>query len=266
MRIGNEAKAGRMRADVFDSSPVATAIKREGLALKWRPEGAARLGARNVDAEGFWTATNLYVLTPAFNTDLVKRGTEPRTWDDLLDPKWKGRMAWNAQIATAGAAGFIGLVLTERGEKDGLAYLRRLAGQNVVPLSVTARQVVDMVMAGEYAIALQIFNNHPVISAAQGAPIDWIPMNPAFEYPSVVGITKGAPHENAAKLFVDFLISPEGQTLYRNANYMPADPAIPARDAALRPDGVKFRSIYFTPEKIDVESPKWIKIYQDLFR
>lgn len=265
LRIINESRAGQMQADVFDSSPVAAAIKREGLAMKWRPAGAERLGPRLYDKDSYWTATNLYVLTPAFNTDLVPRGTEPKTWDDLLDPKWKGLMAWNSQITTAGGAGFVGLVLTELGEGAGRQYLKRLAGQNVAPLSATARQVVDLMMAGEYAIALQIFNNHPVISAGKGAPADWIPMNPAFEYPSVAGITREAPHPNAAKLFVEFLISPEGQALYRDADYMPADPAIPARVSALRPDGVKFRSITFTPEDIDVKSQHWMNTYKELF-
>ena len=238
MRVMGEAKAGRVQADVFDSAPVVTALKTAGLALQWLPENTARFDRKYVDADGYWSATNFYVLTPAYNTEVVKPGTQPRVWDDLLDARWKGKMAWNAQIPTAGAAGFVGLVLTELGEDKGRAYLAKLARQDIAPLGVAARQVVDMMMAGEYSIALQIFNHHPVISKAQGAPVDWIAMNPAFEYPSPVAIARGAPHQNAAKLFVDYLVSPEGQALYRDADYMPIDSTIPTRVAALRPDGV----------------------------
>jgi len=266
MRVMGEAKAGRVQADVFDSAPVVTALKTAGLAVKWMPDSARRLDAKFVDADGYWTATNIYVLTPARNTDLVKNGTEPKSWEDLLDPKYKGRMAWNSQIPTAGAAGFVGLVLTEYGEEKGRAYLRRLAAQNIAPLGVAARQVVDQMMAGEYAIALQIFNNHPVISAAQGAPADFIPLNPAFEYASVVALAKDGPHPAAAKLFIDFLVSPEGQALYRDADYMPVDSAIPTRNQSLRPDGAKFRSIWFTPERIEENTPKWTGVYNELFR
>ncbi len=266
LRVTGEAKAGRVRADVFDSAPVVTALKTAGLAVKWLPDSARRLDPKFIDADGYWTATNIYVLTPAFNTDIVKKGSEPKTRDDLLDPKWKGRMAWNSQIPTAGAAGFAGLVLTDLGEEKGRAYLRRLATQNIAPLAVAARQVVDQMIAGEYAIALQIFNNHPVISAARGAPADFIPMNPAFEYASVVALAKGGPHPNAARLFVDFLVSPEGQALYRDADYMPVDASIPTRNRSLRPDGVNFRSIWFTPEKIEENAPKWTRTFDEFFR
>ena len=266
LRVMNEAKAGRVQGDVVDSAPVVTGLKTEGLLMQWLPESAARFDKKYVDADGYWSSTNFYVLTPAFNTDLVKKGAEPKTWDDLLDTRWKNRMAWNVQIPTAGAAGFVGLVMAERGEEKGLEYLRKLSAQNIAPLSVAARQIVDQVIAGEYAIALQIFNHHPVISAAMGAPAGWIAMNPAFEYPSPVAITKSGPHPNAAKLFVDFLVSPEGQALYRDADYMPIDASIPTRVAALRPDGVTFRSIWFTPERIEANTPKWTKIYNEVFR
>ena len=85
-------------------------------------------------------------------------------------------------------------------------------------------------MAGEYSIALQIFNNHAVISAAQGAPVAWIPMNPAMGVLSVVSVTAGAPHPNAGKLLVDFLASPDGQNIFRDADYIPVDPAVPPKD------------------------------------
>ena len=78
--------------------------------------------------------------------------------------------------------------------------------------------------------------------------------------------TKDAPHPNAGKLFLDFLVSPEGQALYRDADYMPVDATLPSRVAALRPDGVKFRSIWFTPEAVEANTPKWNRIYNEIFR
>ena len=110
------------------------------------------------------------------------------------------------------------------GEEKGRAYLRELAKQNIANLRGSAREVLDQVIAGEYAIALQIFNHHAVISAKKGAPVDWIKMEPATGTLSVISIHKNAPHPNAAKLLVDFIISKEGQEVFRDADYITAHP------------------------------------------
>ena len=91
-------------------------------------------------------------------------------------------------------------------------------------------------------------------------------MNPSLAYFSVVALTKGAPHENAAKLFIDFLISEEGQKLYRDADYMPVDPAVPPRDPALRPDDKTFTAVTYTPEEIASKIDGWVNIYNELFK
>ena len=147
-----------------------------------------------------------------------------------------------------------------------LAYLRELARQNITGIQVAARQVLDQVIAGEYSIALNIFNNHAVISAAKGAPSDWIPLNPSMAIPSVISVTKAAQRPNAGKLLVDFLASEDGQKLYRDADYMPIDPAVPPRDPSLRPDGKNFRAVNFTPEEIEANMSRWSGIFKEIFR
>ena len=266
LRILNEGKAGRMQADLFDGFSQVVALDKEGMVLHWSPDAAKRFPKHLYDPEGRWIASNLYVLTPGFNTDLVPKGTEPRTFEDLLDPKWKGKMAWSSNVSASGSAGFIGTVLTHMGEEKGMAYLNKLAAQNVTGVRVSARQLLDLVIAGEYAIGLQIFNYHPGISAAKGAHVDWIKMEPALAALGAVSITKPAPHENAAKLFLDFLTSPEGQQLFRDADYMPVDPDVPPRDPSLRPDGVNFKATYMTPFEIDSQVNRWAKIYDQLFK
>ena len=214
----------------------------------------------------FGAKTNLYINTPGFNTELVKQGTEPKTYDDLLDPRWNGRMAWSSSASTSAGPGFVGTVLREMGQQAGRAYLEKLARQQITGLNVAARQVLDQVIGGEFAIGLQIFNHHTVISAAKGAPSAWIAMEPATASPSVAAVVKGAPHPNAGKLLLEFLVSEEGQRLYRAADYMPADPKVPAKDPTLLPPGGKFRAQYFTPEQTEDGMAEWFKIYQELFR
>ncbi len=266
IRLTNEAKAGRVQGDVYDGTATSPGIKKAGLALKWIPDSAARLGKDYIDPEGFWVATNLYVLTPGFNTELIKPGSEPRTYADLLNPKWKGQIAWAALPVASGSAGFIGTVLLEMGEEKGMVYLREIARQNIIGVKASARQVMDRVIAGEYPLALHMFNHHAVISAQKGAPSAWIAMNPAMAVLSVAGVTKDARSPNAAKLLVDFLVSKEGQEIYRDTGYIPVDPDVQASDPKLRPDGKNFRAISMTPEALDEKMGGWAKIADDLFR
>ncbi|MDO9442223.1 MAG: extracellular solute-binding protein [Beijerinckiaceae bacterium] len=266
LRVLNEGRARNMQADVFDGTTATASLKKEGLVAKWLPDNVSRLPKEYVDQEGYWVATNLYVLTPGYNTELVKKGSEPRTFQDLLDPKYKGKLVWNSTSSSSAAPGFVAVVLASMGEEKGTAYLRELAKQNVAGLAVAARQVLDQVIAGEYAIALNIFNNHAVISAAKGAPVDWMPMQPALGVLSVISVTKDAPHPNAGRLFLEFLISEEGQKIYRAADYLPVDPNVPPKDLSLRPDGEKFKVVFKTPEEIDREMPRWTQLYQSIFR
>ena len=175
-------------------------------------------------------------------------------------------MAWTSHATSSGAPGFIGLVLRELGEEKGMAYLKALAKQDIVRVGGSARTVTDQAIAGEFPVVLQIFNHQPLISAQRGAPIDWIHMSPAMAILSVASVAAGARHPNAAKLFVDFLVSDDGQRLFRDSGYIPVAPEIPPREPKLRPDGKSFRGIFFTPEEIDASMPHWMEIFNDMFR
>lgn len=265
VRLLNEGRAGKVRADIFDGTTTLPAVKREGLVLKWLPDAARRFPAEYRDPEGYWVATNLFVHTPAFNTTIIPRQDAPRSFQDLLDAKWTGRMAWAAHATTSGAAGFIGLVLDEMGQEKGLDYLRRLSKQKIISLGGSARAAVDQVIAGEYPIVLQAFNHQPVISARRGAPIDWIRMNPGMGVLSVSAVVKGGPHPNAGKLLLDFFLSHEGQMLFRAGDYIPIDPKIEPREPSLRPDGKAFRARFYSPEQIDAAMPNWHRVFKELF-
>ena len=119
---------------MFDGTTTVVPLKKEGYVLQWLPDRGQGLSGAVKDPEGYWVANNLFVITPGFNTSLVPRGTEPTTYQDLLDPKWRGKMAWSGFPTSSGGAGFVGTVLTEMGEEKGMAYLRELAKQNIANL------------------------------------------------------------------------------------------------------------------------------------
>lgn len=266
VKILNEAKAGRLQADIFDGTTTVVPLKAEGHVLQWLPDEAKNYPALVKDPQGYWIANNLFVIVPGFNTGAIPRGKEPRTYQDLLNPALRGKMAWNGFPTSSGAGGFIGTVLTEMGQEKGTAFLRELAKQRVANLRGSAREVLDQVIAGEYSLALQIFNHHAVISAKKGAPVDWIPMEPATVTLSTVSVLRRATHLNAAKLLMDFIISREGQEVFAQADYIPAHPDVPASVPTLKPSEGKFRAHFFSPEETEEKMVKWKLVFDEFFR
>ena len=266
LKVSNEAKANRPEADVVDGTFAVAALKRSGLILKWLPDPALAYPKNLVDPDGYWAGTNVYVATPAVNTDLVPPGSEPKTLQDLLDPKWKDRMVWSIVPGSATGAGFIAAILKQDGPEKTRAYLKELAKQNIAGVTFPARTVLEQVMSGEYAIILQNFNSQAVVAAAKGAPVKWIPLSPASVVLAVAAAVKDSPHPAAAKLLLDFLTSTEGQTIFRDSDYVPADPKVTPRDPSVRPDEKNMHAEYFTPEEVDARMSEWAALFNEYFR
>ena len=145
-------------------------------------------------------------------------------------------------------------------------YLRRLAKQEIVPLPIATRAVLDRVIAGEYPVGLEMVNAHAAISVGMGAPVRWVPLDAVTTTLQVAGVTTGAPHPNAGRLFLDFITSRAGQDVFREANYIPMHPAIPAKDPSMKAEQGGYKSVVLTPEEVDTHAQRYQKIYQDIFR
>ncbi|MCC6887343.1 MAG: extracellular solute-binding protein [Hyphomicrobiales bacterium] len=264
-KLLSEAKAGRVQADVFDGISSMVPLKRAGLVAPHVPPAAASIPADMKDRDGYWIAILLYVFAPGINTTLVPPGRVPKTYRDLLDPAWRGKMAWNPN-SIAGAIGFVGATLLSQGEARGMEYLKALAAQRIVNVEASSRAILDQVIAGEYPMGLMMFNHHTVISAQKGAPSDWVKLEPVPVALDAVGILKDAPHPNAARLLVNFLTSEDGQRVLQKADYLPAMPSIPAMKPGLRPEDGGFKATYLRPDEIHDRIPGWIKIVGAMFR
>jgi len=266
LRVSNEHKAGKIQADVVDGTSTIEPMKGQGIMASYMPESAARLPDKFKDKDKNWLAVNMYVHTLGYNTELVPKNKVPKSWADLLDPFWKGKLVWSSLESSSSRPGFVGLVLTEMGDKKGMEFLKKLRAQNIANVKFSARKVMDRVAAGEYAIALQTFNHHSVISARKGAPTKWLPLDLSMVVLSVAGVTKNAPHPNAGRLLLDFMASPEGQKLFQKGNYLPVDPKTPALEASLKPENGKFKAVVYNPKEINDKLQVWKKITNDLFR
>jgi len=158
------------------------------------------------------------------------------------------------------------VVLKSMGEENGMRYLRALAKQNIVPLPVAARAVLDRVIAGEYPIGLDMNSSHAAISAALGAPVRFVPLDPVTMTMQIAGLSRGAPHPNAAKLFLDFMVARAGQAVFRDADYIPMRPDVAARSPELKPEQGGYQALMLSPEEIDANGQHWAKVFDDVFR
>jgi iron(III) transport system substrate-binding protein len=266
LKIINESRARRLQADIFDGTNSIYPLLDAKLVAAYLPKAAATYPAESKDSDGYWTAMNLFFLTAGYNTSQVKPADVPRSYEDLLDPKWKGKIAWTNDPTPQGPPGFIHNILTIMGQEKGMAYLRTFAAQEPVFIPASQRVVLDKVISGEYPLAVMTFNHHAAISAAQGAPVAWIRMEPLSESINLIGILKDAPHPNAARLLEEFILSDDGQKVLADNDYIPASPSVPAKMADLKPDAGHFKVNVVTPEMARDDLPKWTAIYKELFR
>src|SRR3989304_1353329 len=163
----SEYQAKRYDVDIIDGTTSPTLANKAGIMQRFNSPYLAEYPAELKDAQGIWGATNLYFLTLGYNTRMVKPSEVPKTWDDLLNPKWRGQMIWSTSRGS-GAPMMIGNILLSMGPETGKAYLLRLAKQSVAKSTASNRQILDLVIAGEYPIALHIFNHHAFISKTAG--------------------------------------------------------------------------------------------------
>ena len=265
LKLMSEQKAGRMQADVFAVTSSLQPLIDAGAVARIELEGAKALPADFKDPKGYWVSANYYVMTPAVNTDLVPAKDRPKTYADLLAPQWADKIVWKPND-TSGAPGFIGHVLRIMGEDKGMDYLRKLSAQRVKTVDASARAVLDQVIAGEYPLVLQIFNHHAALSAKKGAPVQWLKLEPVMVQNELQAMTASAPHPNAARLFLEYMISKEGQTIFQKADYFPTRSDVTASMPELAPSSGGFKAVVMSPDDIARDYEKWAKIYHELFR
>jgi ABC-type Fe3+ transport system substrate-binding protein len=263
IKVINEARAGRVEGDVFDGIATTPPLLQAGLVEKFVPADADKYPPAIRDPEGRWNALVTYFLTPGVNTQLVGKD-EIRTAQDFLNVKWKGKIAWSTE-PSSGAPVYVGSVLQAMGEEKGMAFLRELAKQSIVNVDATNRAILDQVILGQYAIALSIFNHHAVLSEEKGAPVTWLKVEPIPAPFHSIGLVKNAPHPNAGKLLIDFLLSEEGQREFADVQYLPAMPSVPAKTPGVKPEAGGFQANFISPDTMTRNIDRWIKIKKELF-
>ena len=197
---------------------------------------------------------------------MVKPNEVPKTYEDLLNPRWKGQMMWSTSRGS-GAPMFIGNVLQTMGQEAGKAYLQKLKAQNVAKTTASNRQLLDLVIAGEYPLALHIFNHHAYISKSAGAPVDWQALEPASATINTISPVTRAPHPHATMLLLDFILVRERPARFfkRSIICRPIQKSRPSRRISNRAAGASSARSISRPISQFNEGNAWVEYFENNF-
>jgi iron(III) transport system substrate-binding protein len=247
-----EASAKKYGVDVIHfGSPEMEALSREKILLAVNSPVHKDLQPGSLPPHREWAATLLSVWVQAYNTNLVKREDLPKTYKDLLDPKWKGKLGIEAKDQDW----FTAVVDIMGGGETGLKFFRDLVATNGVSVRLGHTLLNNMVISGEVPLALTVYNYMPEQAKRKGAPVDWFTLEPAVARSNAVGVARRAPHPNAALLFYEYLLG-EGQRYFGSMDYVPSNTQV-----ASPLKGV--RIVQTDPIRTLDEADKWTKLFDD---
>ncbi len=249
-----EARGRRYEADVFESSANhLEALRREKLLEDFHtPVLSEIVPAALPRGHRQYVADRFVFFVMGYNTNLVKPGELPATFEELLQPRWRGRITIEGTDVTWFAA-----VTKAMGEQKGLAYFRRLAAMKP-EIRHGHIHTAQLVASGEVPFFLTAYNNNMETLKLKGAPVDWKPLQPAFGQAAAIGLARHAPRPHAALLFAEFVLSKEGQEIYKSVNRVPTSMAV---DSPLN----KFKYEIIDPVLALDEGERWEKLFSDLF-
>ncbi len=252
-RVVTEGQAHRNTVDVIETNgPEMEMIAREKLLAVSDTPYAADLPPQAIPAHREWMPDRMNYFVVGYNTAKVKRDEIPKTYEGFLDARWKGRIGLEATDTEWMAA-----LVKAWGEEKGMDFFRRLAAMKP---DVRKGHVLlaELVAAGEVPVGLTMYNANIQSLKRRGAPIDFVPVQPVAARPQGIGVAKNAPHPNAARLFADFVLSPEGQRLFESMGRVPASRKV---KSALS----DFPSTTIEPAVALDESARWEKTWNELF-
>jgi len=228
-RFQQELDSGRVAADVLTTSDPAAAamLASKGIFVAFKPKNFEKIPDAAKDKDGYFIGQRLNMMTIYLRSDKVPAADEPKSWSDLLDAKYKGKLVIADPNFTSLQVSVIGMMSKERGW--GFYEKLRTNDTMVVPSN---QQVSDMLKRGERLIAVGALDSYAADDRKAGHPMKTLyPSDGVFVIPSPTSVVKGGPNPNAAKLFAEFMITDEVQKIF------PADGGFAARSDVAAPSG-----------------------------
>jgi iron(III) transport system substrate-binding protein len=252
-RIVSETRAGKRDVDfVENNAPEMEALHRERMLLRMDSPSFPDLRAGTLPQHREWATSTMDVFVQAYNTELVKRDELPKTYQDLADPRWKGRLGIEAEDQA-----WFGTLLRNLGERDGARLFADVVAKNGVSVRKGHTLLANLVATGEIPLALTVYNYKPAQLKAKGGTIDWFVMQPVVAQLHAVAVTAKGSHPFAATLLFDFFLN-EGQALLAARNFVPSNSKVPS------PFGDTPIKFIDPAEAIDKQD-SWTRLYEETF-
>jgi iron(III) transport system substrate-binding protein len=252
-RIISETRAGRREVDFIENnSPEMEALRREKMLLAMESPHFADLRPGTLAPHREYATSTMDVFVQAYNTEKVKREELPKTFQELLDPRWKGRLGIEAEDQA-----WFGTLLKDLGEARGARLFSDIVAANTISVRKGHTLLANLVASGEVPLGLTVYNYKPPQLKAKGAAIDWIVLQPAIAQLHAVAVPASTTRAHSAALLFDFFLG-EGQAILAARNFVPSNSKVssPFGDMPIK---------FIDPaEAIDKQDP-WTKVYQDIF-
>lgn len=247
-----DTRNNRFDVDIIETNgPELESLHRAKLLQEVKSPYLADLIPQAIMPHREWIGTRLNVFALGYNTKMVKKADLPKTYQDLLHPRWKGKLG----IESDDADWFSGVV-TQIGEDKGLQLFRAIVATNGMSVRKGHTVLANQVASGEIPLALTVYNYKAEQLKSRGAAMDWFVIAPAIARANGVGVAKRAPNPHSAVLFFDFMLS-DAQQILVHRDFVPTSKKV---FTPLNKMPIKF----VDPKIILDQSEKWNKLYSEI--
>lgn len=211
-RLLSEAQTKRTIADLIETTPATLMIMRENRMLmpyfspylKNFPEDAKEEADKG---RVLWTTDRESIVGLGYNRNLVRAAEVPKNFAELVKPENKGKIAVSGDVT---GVRFIGAIIQAKGEE----FVNQLRPLEIQMHMISGGAMHELMAAGEMPMSISIFRNHVLAAKPKGSPTEWVPMDLNPTNAGGVALPLGTNNPHAALLFIDFLLSPEGQKIF----------------------------------------------------
>jgi iron(III) transport system substrate-binding protein len=258
-KVKTEAGGNNYIVDVIDLRAGETyALVKDGLVEPYLSPSRNGIMKEFMDEKGYWTALFHSPMVLAYNTNFVKKNEAPRSYNDLLDPKWKRRMSLDVEDAD-----MMGTLIEYWGKEKGTSYFKKLA-ENEPSIRQGHTFQAQFLAAGEVHVAPWLFGYRPLTMIQRGAPLAIAVLEPFLSAANYMLLAKNASHPHAAALYLDWALSRDGgmkifaETLGRNVPRHGLKDKFPELQAS------KYLAV--EPDKIGPKFSEYSRLYCSIFK
>ena len=245
-----EYRGARYDVDAIETSAVEMeSLHRERLLQEVKSPHIADIVPAALRPHREWIGDRLNIISAAYNTNLVKKQDLPKSYEDLANPKWKGKLAIEADDAV-----WFGALANELGEQKTIRLFREIVRTNGLSVRKGHTLIANLIVSGEIPFALTVYHYKAEQLKNSGAPLDWYVLPPGLARFLGTGVMRRAPHPHAAVLFLDFMLS-EAQQLLLDRDFTPTNMKV-------KPLDVPFKVI--DPARVLDQGDKWQKLYNEI--